>query len=68
MTREEERAIKDELIATFVAEKKRQPSSEQIWIRFWADPRVIAYQARRQVEMAEAKRFWETLQRQEAKK
>jgi hypothetical protein len=68
MTREEERAIKDEIIAEFVAKNKRQPSSEQVWVRYWAHPRVIAHDARRKVEMAELKRYWETLQRQEAKK
>jgi len=69
MTRAEEKAIKDELIAAFVAEHKRQPSSDQVWIRFWADPRVIARDARMKVEMAEAKRYWDALQRQqEAKK
>jgi hypothetical protein len=69
MTRAEEKAIKDEIIAAFVAEHTRQPTSAQVWVRFWADERVIARDARMKVEMAEAKRYWDALQlQQEAKK
>ncbi len=65
MTRAEEKAIKEEIIAAFVKEKGHTPSSDQVWVRFWADPRVIARDARMKVEMAEAKRFWDALQRQQ---
>ncbi len=68
MTRAEEKAIKDEIIAAFVAENKRQPTSSQVWIRFWADERVIARDASMKVEMAEAKRYWDVLQRQQEAK
>jgi hypothetical protein len=61
VNRTEERAIKDEIIAAYVQQHGRGPSSDQVWFRFRADPRVIAHQARAIVELAALKQFHQAM-------
>jgi len=62
VNRTEERAIKDEIIAAYVQEHGRQPSSHQVWVRFWADPRVIAHQAKARLDGIIVKAQWQQMQ------
>jgi hypothetical protein len=60
------REIKDEIIAAFVAEKKRQPSSHEMWVRYFAHPEVIARQAAITLTSMSLKAQWLQWQRQSA--
>jgi hypothetical protein len=63
-----DREIKDSIIAAFVAEKKRQPSSEQVWVRFSAHPAVIARQATATLDLMAMKVQWQRMQLEQEKK
>jgi hypothetical protein len=59
-----EREVKSEIEVAFFQERGRFPDSAEFRARFWSHPKIIAYQARRKVELLTAKAQWEKWQRE----